>query len=193
MQSTIINELPDGYVPPPKTRWIHIPSLWKNPEPIFISGNVLTGSSLGKNVTLHHDGQNVDFTISRPDSSESRTNFQFSEFSGSYVSIAFGLTQEGIKDITRNDLLRFVVHSNAANSIKAYIRLNLNHGPNTESITRMIDLGVGQNFVEFDIFYTEYEPIRAKDAWIDLIFNDPQGTEITIDNVIILRRMRASL
>lgn len=184
-------DVPAGFVLPPKTQWGYTPNLWdtSNHE---ISGNILTGTELAKHITLHHDGEGVDFAI-RPPDTEKGMNFAFSDFNGSFMSIAFGFPEEAAKSIGRHDLLRISINSSARENFQAYARLNLRHGPNNEQIIRMIDIGEGENFAEFDIFYTEFEPNRASDAWIDLIINDPAGREFSLRDVVILRRVRASL
>jgi hypothetical protein len=69
----------------------------------------------------------------------------------------------------------------------------LGYGPNAEHIVRIIEIGQIQSFAEFDIFYTDFEPKRAKSAWIDLIINQPAGRRFLLEEVVILRRARASL
>ena len=69
----------------------------------------------------------------------------------------------------------------------------VHQAPNTEQIVRMIDVGAGESFTEFDIFYTDFEQKRATSAWIDLIINEPAYKVITLEEVVILRRARASL
>ena len=57
----------------------------------------------------------------------------------------------------------------------------------------MVRIGEGDSFAEFDIFYTEFESGRATSVWIDLIFNHPVGKQIALEQMVILRRARASL
>lgn len=184
-------EVPTGFVLPPKTQWGYTPRLWDS-SAHEISGNILTGTELAENVTLHHDGIGSNFTI-RPPATGVGLDFGFEDFNGSFMSIAFGFPETAAKSIGRHDLLRISMTSSADENFQAYARLNLRHGPNNEQIIRMIDIGKGEGFAEFDIFYTEFEPNRASDAWIDLIINEPTGRKFSLSEVIILRRVRASL
>ncbi|MEE9454571.1 MAG: DUF6478 family protein [Paracoccaceae bacterium] len=186
-------DVPDGFALPAKTKWAFRPDIWKNASEFEIQGTVLSGTELGAHVTLHHDGKNAAFNICRPDGDKRALQFTFSRFDGSFVSLAFALPQSEIRKLGRHDLLRLGLESTTSEPFEAYARLNLCYGPNTEQITRMIEIGRGQSFAEFDIFYTAFEPLRAADIWIDLIINAPQNRVITITNAVILRRTRASL
>lgn len=188
----VIN-VPDGFQIPPKTQWGFTPSLQNGITQDGISGNILTGTSLGPHVTLHHEGDGAKFSVQQPDDYGSGLVFEFSEFTGDYFSLAFELPIEGVKALGRQDLLRLNLRTHAREPLKAYARLNLCHGPNTEQIVRMIDVGEGESFAEFDIFYTEFEQKRAASGWIDLIINDPAHKTIALEEVVILRRVRACL
>ncbi len=186
-------DVPEGFHVPPKTQWGFTPSLQNGVTQGGISGNILTGTALGPHVTLHHGGDGAQFSIQQTDDYGTGLVFDFGDFESDFFSLAFELPLEGVLALGRQDLLRFVLRSQANETFQAYARLNLCHGPNTEQVVRMIDIGAGESFAEFDIFYTEFEPKRATSAWIDLIINDPAHKRITLEEVIILRRARASL
>lgn len=185
--------VPDGFQIPPKTQWGFTASLQNGITQDGISGTILTGTSLGPHVTLHHAGDGAKFSVRQPDEYSGGLVFEFSEFTGDYFSLAFELPIEGVMALGRQDLLRLNLRTHASEPLKAYARLNLCHGPNTEQIVWMIDVGEGESFAEFDIFYTEFEQNRAASAWIDLIINDPAHKSIALEEVVILRRVRACL
>jgi hypothetical protein len=188
----VIN-VPEWFHVPPKTLWGFTPSLQNGITQDGISGNILTGTTLGPNVTLHHGGDGAQFSIQQTDDYGAGLVFDFGDFASDFFSLAFELPLEGVLALGRQDLLRFVLCSQANEPFQAYARLNLCYGPNTEQIVRMVEIGEGESFAEFDIFYTEFEQKRAASAWIDLIINDPAHKRITLEEVIILRRARASL
>ncbi|MEO1001446.1 MAG: DUF6478 family protein, partial [Pseudomonadota bacterium] len=72
-------------------------------------------------------------------------------------------------------------------------RLNLPSGPNTEQVVREIDPADPARMIEFDVFYTQYDPRRAAPGWIDIIFEAPQMNRIEIGDLATLIRPRASL
>ena len=186
-------DVPEGFHVPPKTQWGFTPSLQSGITQDGISGNILTGTALGPNVTLHHDGDGAQFSIQQTDDYGTGLVFDFGDFTSDFFSLAFELPLEGVLALGRQDLLRFVLRTQANEPFEAYARLNLCHGPNTEQIVRMINIGAGESFAEFDIFYTEFEQKRATSVWIDLIINDSAHKRIILEEAIILRRARASL
>lgn len=185
--------VPEGFELPAKTQWGYTPALLDTSIVGDLSGKILTGTELAPRVSLHHDAAGADMTIRRPDGLQNGLEVAFNSFDGSFCSLAFGLPDHGVRGLGRNHLLRLSLHAQSAAPFKAYARLNLVYGPNSEQITRMIDIGAGDSFAEFDIFYSCFDPQRASDAWIDLIFNDPEGRAVTLSDVVILRRVRASL
>ena len=193
LANTPVIDVPDGFALPPKTQWGFTPSLQNSVTENGISGRVLTGTSVGPNVTLHHDGDETAFSIQRPDDCGTGLLFEFGDFPNGFFSLAFDLPADGGAALSRNDLLRFIVQTQTDQPFQAYVRLNLQHGPNTEQLVRMLDIGGGATFVEFDLFYSEYGEKHASSAWIDLIFNDPAHKKVSLEHVIILRRARASL
>ena len=186
-------DVPEGFHVPPKTQWGFTPSLQSEIAKDGISGNILTGTALGPHVTLHHGGVGAQFSIQQTDDYGTGLVFDFGDFKSGFFSLAFEIPLEGARDLDRQDLLRFTLRTHATEPFEAYARLNLCYGPNTEQIVRMINIGAGESFAEFDIFYTEYEQKRGVSAWVDLIINDPTHKRITLEEVIILRRARASL
>jgi hypothetical protein len=186
-------DVPEGFHVPPKTQWGFTPSLQSGITQEGISGNILTGTALGPHVTLHHGGDGAQFSIQQTDDYGAGLIFDFGNFPSDFFSLAFEIPLEGVLGLGRQDLLRFILRTQANEPFEGYARLNLCHGPNTEQVVRMINIGVGESFAEFDIFYTDYEQKRATSAWIDLIINDPAHKRITLEEAIILRRARASL
>lgn len=179
-----------GFIPPPKTQWAYQPEIWKTPSDFLMQGKVLSGTELGALVSLHHDANGAEFSISRVDNTAA-LKFTFTDFTGSFLSLAIALPEAGVRGLGKNDLLRIAISANNT-PFQAYARLNLLHGPNTEQITRTIDIG-GDSFTEFDVCYTDFDPKRAKSVWIDVIINSPSNSVFTLENVTLLRRPRASL
>lgn len=186
-------QVPEGFDIPPKTQWAFTPSLQDLVPLDGMSGTILTGTELGQNVSLHHGAEGECFRIERPDDYGHGLIFDFDGFSGDFFSLAFALPEAGVLALGRQDLLRFALRTESDTTVLAYARLNLCHGPNTEQIVRMIEIGDGESFAEFDIFYTELDQKRATNAWVDLIINAPSNYRVLLQDVTLLRRARASL
>lgn len=142
---------------------------------------------------MHHEADGAAFSIQQLDDYGKGLVFEFDDFDGDFFSLAFALPTAGVKGLRNEDLLRIVIQSEVSEPFQAYARLNLCHGPNTETVVRMIEFGGGESFAEFDVFYTGYEQKRATSAWIDLIINAPAHKRIVLAEVVILRRARANL
>lgn len=192
-QNALPIDVPEGFHIPAKTQWSYRPQIWRDASPFDIYGDILSGTELGPLVTLHHDGDGAALSIRRPEQDASALDINFDGFEGGFFSLAFELPETGIQSLAHHDLIRVALKSTAAEAFVAYVRLNLRHGPNNEQITRMIDIGDGDSFAEFDVFYTEFNPNRVTSVWVDLIINNPAARKITFDEVVILRRARASL
>lgn len=185
--------VPEGFSIPPKTQWGFTPSLQSGIIQDGIVGNILTGTALSPHITMHHGGDGAQLSVQRTNDYGAGLVFDFANFTSGYFSLAFELPLEGVLGLGGQDLLRFVLQTKANAPFQAFARLNLCHGPNTEQVVRMIDIGEGESFAEFDIFYTEFDQKRATSGWIDLIINDPASKRITLEQAVILRRARASL
>lgn len=184
-------EVPTNFKLPPKTQWGFTPPLWEHNFGSDVSGNILTSTEIAPRVNVHHDADSINMII-QGEGPEGGISFDVKKFTGGFLSLAFGFPDNEAKAIRRHDLIRIAIISKSDNPFEAYVRLNLRHGPNNEQIVRMIEIGK-DSFAEFDIFYSEFEPNRATDAWIDLIVNDPEGRAFTLEQVVILRRVRATL
>ncbi|MEM9012571.1 MAG: DUF6478 family protein [Pseudomonadota bacterium] len=114
-------------------------------------------------------------------------------FKGQYLSLALGLPESYQAGLGKEHLVRLGYELDFDRPLEVFARLNLRHGPNVENVVREIDLRDPARHVEFDVYYTDYEPKRAAGAWIDLIFEAPHMNRIDIRRLSVLRRPRASL
>ncbi|MHA1127433.1 MAG: DUF6478 family protein [Alphaproteobacteria bacterium] len=186
-------DVPEDFEVPAKTQWGFTPTLQTRVTEGGMLGAILTGTNLGPNVTVHHSGEGETFSIQRPDDYSDGLVFDFPDFNADFFSLAIDLPEDGARWIGGQDLLRIALRTSSETPFDAYARLNLCYGPNTEKIVRMIRIGEGDSFAEFDVFYTEFGSGQASSVWIDLIFNSPKSKKITLEQVVVLRRARASL
>lgn len=182
-------ETPDGFDVPAKTQWAFTPEM-QTPAGLGISGAILTDTRLGPEVSMHHAGDGQEFSV---EPAKRGLTFDFTDFKGDFFSLAVAFPSEGVKDVSNQDLLRVSINSTSDTPFDLFMRLNLCYGPNNEKLGRMLRIGEGERFAEFDLFYTEFESGRATKIWTDLIINDPRGKVFTLEEIVILRRARASL
>ncbi|MEL7278691.1 MAG: DUF6478 family protein [Pseudomonadota bacterium] len=151
-----------------------------------------TGLAVGPDLTLHHDLEEAVFSAALGTGPPSLM-IEGYEMRGSFLSLAIALPDMEAPRTSRDRLIRLAYDFTMDVPGPVYARLNLRHGPNVEQITRALDLQASENWVEFDAFYTEYEPARGTAMWIDLIFEPPRMNALTIRDLAVMRRPRVSL
>ncbi|MGB0498192.1 MAG: DUF6478 family protein [Rubricella sp.] len=156
-----------------------------------------SGTRFGQDLSIHHDLDRADLILRRlrvpSDPRSYRLRLEGFAIAGEFVSLVLTLPEEMAGRIAREDLVAVSVDIETDAPIDLYARLNLRHGPNTEKIVRRIDLAGGETSVEFDVFYTDFDPARAAGAWVDLIFEPPTMRAIDLRDVAIWRKPRLSL
>ncbi|MEL6582621.1 MAG: DUF6478 family protein [Pseudomonadota bacterium] len=165
-----------------------------------------SATSLGGGITLHHDLEEPELSLRQvrngvatglTSHDDAATPFgcllEAFELRGSFLSLAIAIPPKEAQKTRREDLVRLTYDLELDLPLEVFARLNLRHGPNVEQIVREIDLQGRESFVEFDLFYTKYEPERGRDIWVDLIFQTPTMNIIRIRDLTIIRRPRVSL
>jgi hypothetical protein len=171
---------------PERTLWhLVMPPVGPLPQ-----GPAPTGQRLGDGLTLHHDAGAGTGPLSG--AADGRLTLDCTGMSGAFVSLAFALPDSIARSLTRDDILRFdadfAVQGEPA---VTFARLNLVSGPNTDAYPLELAADDGPRRTEWDLSFTEFEPGRARAAWIDLIFERPGGRRITVTALSALAYPRA--
>jgi hypothetical protein len=114
-------------------------------------------------------------------------------FDGSFLSLVLDFPQEAIDGLTRRHLIRMDTIVELEKPLEIFARLNIKHGPNTQQIVRELPLNEEESMVEFDLAYSTLNEKRVERAWIDLIFENPQMSQVVLRDVTFSRRPRADL
>lgn len=174
---------------PPRTMWFRRPSPWSSGN-IAPAPNAVTGQILAEKVSLHHDA-----TEHPPGVSQTETGgieIQASGFDGSFLSLALGMTREEVAAIHSHDIFRLTVSLHVSQPLRTYSRFTLISGPNREALPLEMAEVEGSHMVEWDLYFSNFDPLRAHDAWVDLIFEQPTDATIRIDDLYMLRHPRAN-
>ena len=180
---------------PPDTELLHVPSALR--VDLSPSGVVepASGVSLAADLSVHHDMTPPRLSLRqvavRPGHRALRLDVW--DVRGSFVSLALALPPEAVARVGRDDLVRLDYEIALEQPCDVFARLNLAHGPNTEQVVRKLDLRRRGDVIEFDVYYTAFDPSRAREIWIDLIFNIRPLNRVTIGDLTISRRPRLSL
>jgi len=179
--------------------WSWRPEAWCGPLPVQGISSVENKSMLGREVTLFHDCAQSELTLrqlrntSADDLAAYGLRLDVFRFDGSYLSLVIDLPPAAAHDLKRKHLIRFDVIVELERPLEIFARLNVQHGPNTEQIVRELPLNDRTLAVEFDLAYTKLNEKRVEKLWIDLIFENPEMSEVILRDLFFSRRPRAEL
>lgn len=118
-------------------------------------------------------------------------------FRGSYLSYSLGLPPEAVSDLAGYHIIRLDALIEAERPITLYARLNIQQGPNTETMLRKMGDDVqgkgGRRVIEFDLGYAELSARKVDKAWIDLILEAPAMNAVTLRDIVLSRHPRAQM
>ena len=174
---------------------LHSPSILRTAMPG--GGHVApeSGTPFSADVSIHHDLKPARLSARQFARAPGRYDLILDiwDVQGSFASLALALPPEMVERIGREDLIRLDYNITLDQRCDVFARLNLSHGPNVEQVVRKLDLGNQADVIEFDVHYTEFDPTRAKEVWVDLIFNTRPLNRIVLTDLVISRRARLSL
>lgn len=118
-------------------------------------------------------------------------------FQGSYLSLSVDMPDTALTGLTSSHILRLETGMQVERPLDIYARLNIQHGPNTETILRhMGNMQPGQpnrNVTEFDLALTRMNEKRLEKIWLDLIFEAPSMNAIMLHDLFMSRHLRADI
>lgn len=184
---------------PARTEWAHRPEAWSGPvDPMGVAA-ITSKTSIGSELTIFHDCRNSELSLRQVRNTREEDLAPFGirmdvfNFDGSFLSFAIEMPPESVQGLKRSHLLRLNMIVESERPQEMFARLNLRHGPNTEQIVRELDLGSRELWVEFDLFYTEFNENRGDSMWIDLIFEGPSMNQVVIRDITLIRKPRANI
>ena len=174
---------------PARTLWFRRPEPWINnnivPTPAVVPGQILANK-----VSLHHDANEHSPGVVQP--STGGIEITAPSFDGSFLSVALGMTRGEVSDIHEHDIIRLTLSLHISKALRSYARLTMLSGPNHEKMPLELTELEGSHMVEWDLYFSNFNPLRAKDVWVDLIFEHPSDATIRIDDLYMLRHPRAN-
>lgn len=182
---------------PHGTDWSWRPSLWREPLTTPGLASVESKSMLGDEVTLFHDCAHSELTLRQlrnnreADLAPYGLRMDVFSFDGSFLSLVLDLPVEAVDGLARNHLIRMDTIVELEKPLEIFARLNIKHGPNTEQMVRELPLHEQDVMVEFDLAYSQVNEKRIERAWIDLIFENPQMSQVILRDLTFGRRPRA--
>jgi hypothetical protein len=181
------------------TDWSWRPDLWRGPLPERGAAGIANKTTLGPDVTVFHDCKVSELTFRQLRNHREQDLAPFAlqmdvfDFDGSFLSLVLDLPAEACRGLKRRHIIRVDLQVAVERRIEMFARLNIRHGPNTETVVREIPLTESVVFVEFDLAYTKLNEKRVEAMWLDLIFDNPVMTQVTLRDVTMSRYPRAEL
>ncbi len=189
----------NAFPKPHGTDWSWRPALWREPLAVPGSSSVQSKTQLGEELTLFHDCQHSELTLRQLRNTREADLAPFGlrmdvfSFDGSFLSLVLDLPDAAMVGLQRRHLLRMDTIVEMEKPLEIFARLNVKHGPNTEQIVRELPLHEEEIMVEFDLAYTKLNEKRIERGWIDLIFENPQMSQVILRDLTFSRRPRAEL
>lgn len=189
----------NAFPKPHGTDWSWRPALWREPLPVPGMSSVKSKSTLGAEVTLFHDCAQSELTLRQVRNSREADLAPYGlrmdvfNFDGSFLSLVLDMPQAAVDGLQKRHLIRMDTIVEMEKPLEIFARLNIKHGPNTEQIVRELPLNEVDCMVEFDLAYSNLNEKRIERAWIDLIFENPQMSQVTLRDLTFSRSPRAEL
>jgi len=189
----------NAFPKPHGTDWSWRPALWREPLAAPGMSSVESKSTLGSEVTLFHDCAQSELTLRQVRNSREADLAPYGlrmdvfNFDGSFLSLVLDMPHAAVEGLQRRHLIRMDTIVEMEKPLEIFARLNIKHGPNTEQIVRELPLNEVDCMVEFDLAYSALNEKRIERAWIDLIFENPQMSQVTLRDLTFSRSPRAEL
>ena len=189
----------NAFPKPHGTDWAWRPGLWREPLAVPGMASVQSKSGLGDEVTLFHDCAHSELCLRQLRNSRESDLAPYGlrmdvfSFDGSFLSLVLDLPYEAVDGLQRRHLIRMDTIIEMEKPLEIFARLNIKHGPNTEQIVRELPLKEDEIMVEFDLAYSNLNEKRVERAWIDLIFENPQMSQVILHDLTFSRRPRSEL
>jgi hypothetical protein len=184
---------------PPQCDWSYRPEVWRGPITPIGAAAVETRTAFGDEMQMFHDCAISEITVRQVRNSAPEDLAPFGlrmdvfRFDGSFLSLVVELPPSAVEGLRSTHLIRLDCVVESEKPLEIFARLNVKHGPNTEQIVRELPLNEVNCMVEFDLAYSNLNEKRIERAWIDLIFENPQMSQVTLRDLTLSRSPRAEL
>ncbi len=183
---------------PHGTDWAWRPALWREPLAMPGMSLVQSGTPLGDEIAVFHDCRHSELTLRQirnlreSDLAPFGLRMDVFNFDGSFLSLALDLPHAAVDGLRKMHVIRAETIVELEKPLEIFVRLNVKHGPNTEQMVRELPLHEETVMVEFDLAYSKLNEKRIERAWIDLIFENPKMSQVTLRDLTLSRRPRAA-
>lgn len=189
----------DSFIRPLDADWAWRPDLFRGPLARPGLASVRTQSEINPELKVFHDCPSHELTIRQLRNTREEDLAPFGlrldvfEFTGSFLSFSLALPASVAEGLSKRHLISMKALLYAEHPLEIFARLNLQHGPNTETIVRQLPTGASEAVVEFDLGYLDFNEARVSKLWLDLIFEAPRMNQVTLRDLTFSRQPRAQM
>lgn len=189
----------NSFPKPHNADWSWRPEIWRGPLQQRGISSVESKSRLGDEIILFHDCTRSELTLRQlrnqkeEDLAPYGLRLDVFKFDGSFLSLVLDLPAPATDGLKRTHVLQVNAIVNVEKPIEIFVRLNIQHGPNTEQLVAEFPMDQDDVSVEFDLAYGKINEKQVTKAWVDLIFESPEMNQITLRDLTFSRRPRAQL
>lgn len=183
-----------GVVVPHAADWAFRPAAWSAPQSHAEFAGIRSGTEIAPGIKLFHDHPEDAVTLRQsPTGTEGPASCTLAlaiETAGArFASLAVDLPEGACSGLERDFLVVCGLAIEGPDGTRAFARLNLRHGPNTEQMTQALAVP-GVPCAEFDLFHSDVDTDAVSAAWIDVIVADPVPGTYVIGDFTAFRRRR---
>ena len=160
-----------------------------NGNPIEGTDRAEKGHKLTPLLRVFHDGRHSRPRVRR-DGRALTVGTQ--NFDGNFLSLVFGFGTGPARNIGKEDIIRACGKIELSEPRVIFVRLNLISGPTRLKLPFDVDTSKGEWMVEWDVYHTDFDAAQGRDAWIDVIINNPREVQMRIEDLYFLKHPRAT-
>lgn len=189
----------NAFFRPMEADWSWRPEFFRGPLTISGRSSVESRTAIDQGLTIFHDCRRSELTFRQirntrqEDLAPYGLRLDVFRFKGSFLSLVLDFPPEAVRDLCKRHLIRLDAIIESEHPIEIFVRLNLQHGPNSENLVREVPAGEGKISVEFDLAYMDFNEARVEKVWLDLIFEGAEMNQVTLRDLTFNRSLRAEM
>lgn len=188
---------------PSGTDWRWRPQILqaRNPQSSLVAPE--SGSWLSSEVALFHDCARRALVLRQrrnrraTDLADYSLALEVMGFEGSYLSFSLSFPDQALQDLGGQHVIRLDALFDAERPAAAYARLNVQQGPNTETLLRKLGEDLDQKdcrrTLEFDLGYADLSARKVDKVWVDILFESPAMNAMGLRDIVLSRHPRAQI
>lgn len=184
---------------PHLTDWAFRPAQWTTRMSAGSTAVQNSRTQFGQGVALFHDADEPNIQLGQVKNDGPKflpafaVTLKVSDFGGGFLSLSVDLPADIITGLSNSNLVHVEICAEMAGVQRVYGQLNIENGPNIERLP--LELAqTGETFAGgFDLHNVPFNIHTTKKLWVDISFDIETACDVTLRDLAIYRRRRASI